>query len=146
MIYLIGSLRNKEVPLLGRYLREELDCEVFDDWFAAGPIADDSWQEFETIRGNPYDVAIRQYAAKHVFNFDKTHLDRADAVVLVLPAGKSGHLKLGYAIGKGKPGYVLFDKEPERWDQMYQFASEVFYDKTALTYHLQTTREHETRN
>ena len=45
-----------------------------------------------------------------------------------MPSGKSAHLELGYCIGKGKPGFVLFDKEPERYDVMYQFASGVFFN------------------
>ena len=46
-----------------------------------------------------------------------------DIAVLVLPAGKSGHLELGYMIGSGKRGYILFDDDVEdcRWDVMYQF-------------------------
>jgi hypothetical protein len=39
-----------------------------------------------------------------------------------MPAGKSGHLELGYAIGSGKRGFVCFDQEPDRWDVMYRFA------------------------
>lgn len=135
-IYLIGSLRNKAIPAIGNFFRKELGCEVFDDWFAAGPIADDSWQEFEKARGTPYPQALKNWAATHVFNFDKTHLERSSIVILALPAGKSGHLELGWSLGKGKPGYVLFDGEPDRWDQMYQFANGVFYDKVELVKHL----------
>ena len=121
-LYLIGSLRNPDIPRIGNRLREELGIEVFDDWFAAGPIADDSWQEYEKLRGKTYPEALASYAARHVFDFDKHHLNRCDAAVLVLPAGKSGHLELGYMAGMGKPTFVLFDQEPERWDVMYQFA------------------------
>ena len=131
IIYLIGSLRNPEIPVIGNYLRS-LGLEVFDDWFAAGPIADDSWQEYETGRGHSYKEALKGYAAKHVFEFDLHHLHRADIGVLVMPAGKSGHLELGYLRGQGKPVYILFDKEPERYDQMYQFAEEVFFNKEEL--------------
>lgn len=46
---------------------------------------------------------------------------------MVLPCGKSGHLEFGWAIGKGKPGYILFDGEPERYDVMYQFAWDVLF-------------------
>jgi hypothetical protein len=49
-----------------------------------------------------------------------------------MPAGKSGHLELGYMLGQGKRGYVLFDKEPERWDIMYQFATDDFFCKEEL--------------
>lgn len=130
-IYLIGSLRNPEIPRIGNYLRE-IGFNVFDDWFAGGKIADDEWQAYETVRGRPYDVALRGYAARHVFEFDLHHINSSDIGVLVLPAGKSGHLELGYMIGQGKPGYVLFDKEPERWDVMYNFATDVFFDLKEL--------------
>ncbi len=53
-------------------------------------------------------------------------MDRCASALLVLPAGKSGHLELGYAIGSGKKGYILLDKEPERYDVMYAFAAGVF--------------------
>ena len=131
VIYLIGSLRNPEIPKIGDYLRG-LGFEVFDDWFAAGPEADDWWQKYEKGRGHSYPEALKGYAARHVFEFDLHHLGRADLGVLVLPAGKSGHLELGYLIGQGKPGYVLFDKEPERFDVMYQFAKGVYYDLREL--------------
>ena len=131
VIYLIGSLRNPEIPFIGDQLRLR-GFEVFDDWFAAGPIADDSWQEYEKGRGTSYEQALKNYAARHVFAFDLHHLNRADMAVLALPAGKSGHLELGYMAGRGKPTYILFDKEPERWDCMYQFADDVYFDVSKL--------------
>ena len=131
IIYLIGSLRNPQIPELGIFLREA-GFEVFDDWFAAGPIADDSWQEYEKNKGTHYKEALKGHAARHVFEFDHYHLNRVDIGVLVLPAGKSGHLELGYLAGQGKPTYVLFDKEPDRWDVMYQFSEDVFFNKEDL--------------
>ena len=127
VIYLIGSLRNPTIPELGNVLRGK-GFEIFDDWFAGGKIADDEWQAYETTRGRSYPAALSGFAAKHVFDFDKYHLDRSDAAILVLPAGKSGHLELGYMAGKGKKTYVLFDKEPDRWDVMYRFTDGVFFD------------------
>lgn len=126
-IYLIGSLRNPKIPGIGIKLRNA-GFEVFDDWFAAGEIADDSWQAYEKKRGKTYPEALKSFAGQHVFDFDAFHLNRAEIGVLVLPAGKSGHLELGWLIGRGKPGYVLFDKEPERWDVMYKFADDVYFD------------------
>lgn len=132
-IYLIGSLRNPAIPELAKQIRKETGHEVFDDWFAAGPTADDSWQEYEKSKGVSYDNALSGYAARHVFDFDLHHLNRSDAAVLVLPAGKSGHLELGYCRGSGKRCFVLFDKEPERWDVMYQFADGgVYFDAARL--------------
>jgi len=137
-IYLIGSLRNAKVGEIANKLREA-GHEVFDDWFAAGPEADDYWQKYETARGHNYKEALTGYAANHVYNFDKYHLDRNDIAVLVLPAGKSGHLELGYVIGTGKPGYILFDDVmPDRWDVMYLFASGVFFNIESLVEELRT--------
>jgi len=131
-IYLIGSLRNSKVGEVANKLRAA-GHEVFDDWFAAGPEADDYWQKYEMAKGHNYKEGLQGYAANHVFNFDKYHLDRNDMAVLLLPAGKSGHLELGYVIGKGKPGYILFDDTiPDRWDVMYLFASGVFFDVESL--------------
>lgn len=129
-IYVIGSLRNPLIPEIGNALRE-IGLEAFDDWFAAGPEADDSWKTYEQGRGSTYSGALMGYAAKHVFDFDKFHLDRVDSGLLVLPGGRSAHLELGYMIGRGKPGYVLMDT-PDRWDVMYRFCERVFFSKEEM--------------
>jgi hypothetical protein len=126
LIYLIGSLRNPQVPIVGHALRRE-GYDIFDDWYAVGPKADDHWKEYEKARGRNMKEALAGEAAKNTFRFDKNHLDASDAAVLVSPAGKSGHLELGYMLGKGKPGFVLLDEDPERWDVMYQFANAICF-------------------
>ena len=125
-IYLIGALKNWKIITLAKELRK-LGFEVFDDWIAPGPEADNFWRKFEKLRGSTYKQALNNYAAKHIYEFDKFHIDRSDIGILYLPAGKSGHLELGYMIGKGKKCFVLFDKEPKKWDVMYQFADNVFF-------------------
>ncbi len=123
-VYLIGSLRNPKIPEIGNRIRA-LGFEVFDDWFAAGPEADDKWRDYEKARGRTFREALQGLAADHVFRFDLEHLDECDIAVLYLPAGKSGHIELGYVIGRGKRGYIVLDN-PERWDVMYKFADGVF--------------------
>jgi len=125
LIYLIGSLRNPQIPIIANQLREALSVEVFDDWYAAGPEADDKWKEYEQGRGHSYADALGGYAARHVFSFDRYHLERANTVVLALPAGKSGHLEMGWALGQRKRGYILLEEGTDRWDVMYQFATAV---------------------
>ncbi len=129
-IYLIGSLRNPLIPEVGVELRS-LGYEVFDDWFSGGYEADDKWREYEQARGRTYRQALDGYIAEHIFGFDKVHLDAADMAILVAPAGKSGHLELGYIIGQGKPGFILLD-DPDRWDIMYKFATDVFETREAM--------------
>lgn len=131
-IYLIGSLRNEKIPHFAKELRETLKTEVFDDWFSPGPEADDFWRKYEKVRGSTYKEALSNWAGKHVFEFDKFHIDRLGIGVMAMPAGKSGHLELGYMLGQGKKGYIFFDKEPERWDVMYQFATGIFFSKEEL--------------
>lgn len=125
VLYLIGSLRNPRIPELATRLRKEFpNVESFDDWFAAGPEADDHWKSYEQNRGRSYEEALSGYAAKHVFDFDRFHLDRATHVLLVLPAGKSGHMEVMYAAygAKNKPKTaILLDQDDVRWDVMYQF-------------------------
>ncbi|KKK86420.1 hypothetical protein LCGC14_2763450, partial [marine sediment metagenome] len=130
-LYLIGSLRNPEVPVVSESIRA-LGFDVFDDWHAAGELADTAWRDYELTRGHTYAEALRGYAARHVFDFDMGHLNAADAAVLLLPAGKSGHMELGYVLGQGKPGYILFPEVPDRWDVLYQLATDVFFEQEAL--------------
>jgi hypothetical protein len=130
-IYLIGSLRNPLVTDLGNALRKE-GFSIFDDWMAAGPEADDYWQKYETEKGNTYGEALKGAAATNVFEFDKRHLDESAGAVLVMPAGKSGHLELGYMVGCGKWTAIYFDKTPDRYDVMYQFADDICFNYSDL--------------
>ena len=122
VVYIMGSLKNQEIPETAKKIRNLGFGEVFDDWFSPGPNADDHWRDFEKVRGSSYKEALSNFAATHVFEFDKYHIDRSDIGILHMPAGKSGHLELGYMIGQGKKCLIYFDEEPERWDVMYQFA------------------------
>lgn len=134
-VYLIGSLRQARVPQVAAVLRTH-GFDAFDDWHAAGPEADDSWQAYEKARGRAYRQALAGAHARHVFSFDRHHLETSDAVVLVLPAGKSAHLELGWALGRGTPGFILLDGDPDRFDVMYQFAADVCESVDELVPHL----------
>jgi len=130
-IYLMGALRNPEVPKLANEIRE-LGFEVFDDWFTPGPEADTFLFEYEKGRGRNYLEALEGFAANHIFAFDLEHLDSADIGLLLMPAGRSCHLEIGYLAGQGKPTYVLLDEEPSRIDIMYKLLTKVFLDKADL--------------
>jgi hypothetical protein len=118
--------------LTAAHLRTELSpsWEIFDDWYAAGPEADDYWKQYEQSRGSGYIEALNGYAANHVFEFDKHHLDTSSAGILLLPAGRSGHLELGYLAGRGAYTAIVLtpEYETERFDVMYRFATRVTYN------------------
>lgn len=137
-IYLIGSLRNPGIPALASRLRAS-GHSVFDDWYAAGPGADDAWRDYERGRGNDLPRALRGEAAHHVYNFDIDHLKRCDTAVLLCPAGRSAHLELGWVLGQGKEGYVLTD-DPDRYDVMYLLATGVYTNEGDLLRALQMPR------
>lgn len=131
-IYVAGSLRNPKIPEFANFL-ERHGFEAFADWFACGPEADDKWQEYAKERGWSYEEALKSEAARHVFEFDKSHLDASDALVMLAPAGKSAHFELGYFIYNNKrPGYILYEQEPERYEVMVQFATQIFFDRNKL--------------
>jgi hypothetical protein len=132
VIYLIGSLRHPRVREVAASIRARR-IEVFDDWHAAGPEADDIWQRYEQERGRSFREALAGEHAQTAYQMDRRNLDRCSAAVLVMPAGKSGHIELGYAMGQGKLGYILLEQEPERWDLMYAFATKIFYHIELLT-------------
>jgi hypothetical protein len=126
LIYLIGSLRNPEVPKVASKLRAA-GLTVFDEWYSAGPNADDHLRDHFAAMGLNHKETLQTAAARNIFEFDKRHISRDAAVVLLMPAGKSGFLELGWALGQGKRGYILFDKDPERIDVMFQFADAIAY-------------------
>jgi hypothetical protein len=135
-IYIIGSMRNPRVPEVAKALRE-IGWDAFDDWYSSGPESDDKWQEYERARGRTYKEAAAGLHARNAFNFDKWHLDRCDAAVLVMPAGKSAHNEIGYMEGRGKPAYILLAGEPDRYDIMPpNFATAVFESVEEMLEHL----------
>lgn len=125
-LYMAGSLRNPAIVELHKRIEAGCDWRVFSDWKAAHEQGDDAWKEYEQALGYSYIEALARPAARNVYEFDKRHIDASDAMVLVLPAGKSGHLELGYAIGRGKRGFILLEAGADpRWDIMYQFAEAI---------------------
>jgi len=118
-------MRNPRVPEIAQALRA-IGWDAFDDWYSPGPETDDRWQAYEKARGRTFREALAGYHARHAFALDEQHIDRCDAGLLVLPAGKSAHIELGVFRGAKKPRYILMDGEPERFDLMYCYATEIF--------------------
>src|SRR3990167_4796543 len=131
LIYLIGSLKKQRVREVAVDLRT-LGYDVFDDWQATAPNTDKHWEAYEReSRGRNFREALKGRAATNAFNFDKSHLDQCAAGVLVLTEGskqRSAHLEAGYLVGLGKPMFIFMDGEPDEFDLMYNFATEIIYD------------------
>lgn len=130
--YVVGSLQNPQIPVIAQALRDA-GFDAFDEWFASAPDGDTQWQTYAKHRGWSYKQALHSAFVQTAFWFDFKHLQEAEIVVLVMPCGRSGHLELGWALGSGKEGYILFpDGEPDRYDLMANMATDVFFSVEEL--------------
>ncbi len=137
IVYCIGSLKNPAIPEIANHLRQA-GHEVFDDWWSSSEDCDDWWQAHEKVKGRSYREAIYGYHARNVFEFDKRHLDRCDAGVLVMPAGRSGHAEFGYLAGQEKPVFVLWLQETEKFDVMHLLSTAIVFSLEELIGYLKT--------
>ena len=124
MIYIIGSLNGPHVEVVADHLRQE-GIDAFDQWRAA---KGDYWADYAVRRGIPFKEALAMDFAETAFQFDMKYLRACTAAVMVMPAGRSGGIELGWILGQGKPGYILYDGEPERPDLMAKLATNVFFN------------------
>lgn len=135
-IYLIGSLHNGRVPIVANRLREA-GHEVFDDWHAGGPEADQIWRDYEKGRGRSYKEALYEKNATKNFEFDLKHLHWANTAVMLMPAGKSAHLELGYMTGRNRDfmpldTFILIEGDLAVWDLMYRLVTAVTFSVEEL--------------
>ncbi len=77
---------------------------------------DPNWESWST---EEYRKALEHPLPVEGFKCDMEAMLWADTFVLVLPCGRSAHLELGWAVGKGKETLILLDKmEPELMAKM----------------------------
>ena len=117
-IYVASSWRNPRHPAVVAALREA-GHEVFDYRNPAPGKAGFAWTQI-TPAERPWPAEQLRDVLEHpiaVESFDLDHggMAWADAVVMVLPCGKSAHLELGWCAGAGKLAIVLMEQadEPE---------------------------------
>jgi len=135
MIYVASSWRNDIQPIVVQMLRT-FGYEVYDfkdeEGFHWSEVAKEvtpgvDWKDWSFVQ---YQLALKHGRAVAGFTRDMKHLDFADAVILVLPCGRSAHLEAGYAIGKGKPTFCLIPEfegqEAELMYKMFTFVTNKF--------------------
>lgn len=132
-VYVASSWRNPAQPLVVEALREH-GVTVYDFRNPPGGTGF-SWREVKTpgvpsadaikAKGSdwePVDEYLRMVEhprAVDGFLSDFNAMQAADAIVLVLPCGKSAHLELGWAVGAGKRTAVLLE-DPVEPELMYR--------------------------
>lgn len=117
-VYVASSWKNGRQPAVVRRLQAS-GHTVYDfrhpasgnDGFHWSEI-DPAWQRWSTAA---YLDALQHPATQAGFIVDLEGLRWCDAVVCVLPCGRSSHLELGWAVGAGKQTILLLteDVEPE---------------------------------
>lgn len=126
-IYVASSWRNAKQPPVVGYLRHE-GHEVYDfrnpapgDRGFAWSEIDPNWQKWTV---DVYRHQLSHPLAQAGFRRDADALAWCEACVLVLPAGASAHLELGYAIASGKRCAVLA-LDPCEPELMYLLGAEI---------------------
>ncbi len=134
-IYLASSWRNLQQPALVGWLRD-IGHQVYD-FRNPGPGDNGfSWSSIDpgwlTWTADEYIRALRHPIASRGFGSDMTGLDWADTCVLLLPCGRSAHLEAGYAIGQGKPTFIVLGEGGFEPELMYLMAAKVVEDRHQL--------------
>jgi hypothetical protein len=125
-IYVASSWRNAHQPDVVRILRAA-GHEVYDfrnprdgdhgfHWSEIDP-------EWKAWTPDAYRRGLSHCVAQCGFESDLEGMRWADMVVLVLPSGRSAHMKAGWMIGQGKPA-VIYCPEPVEPELMYLVAGE----------------------
>ena len=119
-IYVASSWRNTQQPDVVAQLRAA-GHEVYD--FKNPPNGTGfGWKQvdYDGAANIPsYLRALQHPRAVEGYASDIDALNDADATVLVLPCGRSAHLELGYATGRGQKTIVLLSEEKWEPELMY---------------------------
>lgn len=124
-IYVASSWRNQLQPQVVQALRDA-GHEVYD-FRNPESRTGFAWSQVESahaLRGSdkwPAEALCEVLAhpiAQAGFASDHKAMEWADTFVMVLPCGKSAHLELGWACGRGKRTFVLM-AEPDTPELMY---------------------------
>ena len=135
-IYLASSWRNKDAVLV-MAKKLQLEGHVVDAFCDEIRRISFNWDELLDImtrEGN--DLAtldakemMGHWRVRAAFEEDKKYLDWADAIIMLMPCGRSAHLEAGYAAGSGKLLYIVGGFEPGEFETMYGFATGMYYYK-----------------
>jgi len=125
-IYLASSWKNKKA--VDRVAKElsNLGYEVDNFTDPSNGRFVFSWTELpqEILQNLNAKTFLKDWRTQKAFKQDKEKIDWADAVVMIMPCGRSSHLELGYAAGKGKKTIIYYPNGfiNGEFETMYGFA------------------------
>ena len=137
-IYVASSWRNIEQPTVVDQLRK-WGHEVYDFRHPTHNNNGFHWSEIDPEWRNwmpdQFIAGLESDIAGAGFLLDMQALIDSDAVVLVMPCGKSSHLELGWAVGAGKTTAILLNGKCEP-ELMYKLADLVTTNLTQVNNYL----------
>lgn len=129
-IYLASSWKNQKVVLA---LAEILEAEGFEvDAFCRSTDKRYSFHWSELVDDEDalkyYDAIemLKDARTQKAFREDTKWLDWADAVIMIMPCGRSSHLEGGYAKGQGKRLFIFGEFPKGEFEVMYGFAEGLY--------------------
>ncbi|MHB8118656.1 MAG: hypothetical protein ACYDHX_08025 [Methanothrix sp.] len=139
-VYLASSWKNKaEVDRVAEELRRfGLEVDNFSDPSSGRFVF--SWKDLpaEILENLNAKTFLRDGRTQKAFQEDKDGIDWADVVLMIMPCGRSSHLELGYAKGKGKKAIIYYPNDYilGEFETMYGFADLVTNSLNDIIYQL----------
>ncbi len=131
--FIAGRARNKDNILDICDIFDKLDIsyycflkneQSYDSYGSNNQNADEKQNEFEKLN-------LKSEIVQKIFNSDMEAERNSKNLLLVLPAGKSGHIEAGVAYGLGKKCYAI--GEYEATDSLYNIFENIFSNKEELS-------------
>lgn len=106
-VYVASSWRNEVYPEVVKALRQA-GHEVYDFRHKSVSWEEFDWNVIDGVKSGELLAVLQHPEVRARFRSDMNALENCDAVVCVLPCGRSAHLELGYGIGTGKRTVLLW--------------------------------------
>ena len=120
-VYVASSWRNDIYPQVLEVLRQA-GHDVYDFRHQGGA----DWNPTEMTSEELFSF-LDHPRVNSIFRKDMDALEESDAVVCVLPCGRSAHLELGYGIGAGKRTVLLWH-DGDAPDIMHKAVDAIVFD------------------
>lgn len=122
-VYVASSWRNTTQPIVCQAL-ERFGIDHYDfknpsadnhgfHWSEVMPSYEKGTSQNQASDMTEYLEALKHPISEAGFASDMGALERADCTILILPCGRSAHLELGYAVGKGQRTAILLDPDED---------------------------------
>ena len=129
-IYVAGSFKNAErIRVIGDALRLcGYEVYVFcDEHEPTYRLSQELRKDVDVTTLTPQAIQTNKTLLT-IGSLNYMRLIQCDALILVLPCGRSAHLEAGWMCGQNRPVYVIGPMVPGEFDAMYVMVDGIFAD------------------